>query len=99
MKIIEHEASGKPESMTLGFNPMVVWLNRRIELRIEKGDQLRLIVPVVLQHWNHLKPGDVASVVAFWFAVGERLAAKKKLGNWKAAELIVNAKRRYLFRA
>jgi hypothetical protein len=97
MQIREHEASGKPETMTLGFNPMVIWLNRRIELRIEKGDQLRSVALVVLQYWGQqLKPKDAASLVAFWFAVGERQATKKKLSDWKAAELIVNPKRCYL---
>lgn len=95
MKIIEHEKSSKPEEMTLSFNPMIVWFTRNLEIHIEKGDTLKEVSRIIAKYWEFQKP-EADGIAAYYFAIGERRATKKKPGNWTEAELSKDPKRRYL---
>lgn len=95
MKVVEHEGSTKPEEMTLSYSPMTVWFTRNLEIKIEKGDTVKQVGQVISRYWD-LKEKPAEEIAAFWFAIGERRAAKKKLGDWSATELRVDPKRRYL---
>jgi hypothetical protein len=95
VKVIEHEGSTKPEEMTLSYSPMVVWFTRTLELKVERGDTVKQIGQVIARYWD-LKQGPAEEIAAFWFAIGERRAAKKKLGGWTDAELLATPSRRYL---
>lgn len=95
MKVIEHDKSTKPEEMTLSFDPMIVWFTRNLEIQIEKGDTLKEVSRVIAKYWEFQKP-EADGIAAYYFAIGERRAAKKKLGDWTATELRVDPKRRYL---
>jgi hypothetical protein len=96
MKYIRHEKSIKPETMELGTNPMCIWLDRHTELRIEKGDDLKTIVKMVNKAWK--LGADAKKLVAFWFAIGERVHSKKLGAPWGNAELRTSETRRYLMR-
>lgn len=95
MKVIEHEVTGKPQEMTLSFNPMVVWFDRHIEIKVEKGDTIKQIGQLIARYWGFPQK-QAEGIAAYWFALGERRASKKKPGDWSAAELSQDPKRRYL---
>jgi len=94
MRIYEHKKIEKPQTMTLGFNPFVVFLTKRLEMRIEPGDTIEEVARVVRRHWA-LDIVTARQVVALWFALGERLS----LGNpdvlWQQKELRTNSRRAY----
>ena len=95
MKLVVHEKSSKPESMTLKAEPLVIWLDRSHELRIERGDKLIDVASEVEKHWG-LSRVESRSLVAFWFAIGERQDRKKLGAGWNRAELSVDPSRQYL---
>lgn len=70
MKVINHSKAPKPDSMTLNVNPMVVWLTKTRELRIEPGDVLGELAVVVADTWG-VNRNRARRLVGFWFALGE----------------------------
>lgn len=94
MKLIHHERSPKIAEMTLAANPMRIFVTKTVELRIEKGDRLRDVAEAVAP----LLPKGVkaGSLVALWYAMGERVAKKKLDDGWTPKELYTDPDRRYL---
>lgn len=70
MKTILHETTPKPQVMTLGTNPMTVWMTRKVQLIIEPGDTIKKVAKEIRFYWNadHERAREIA---AFWFSIGE----------------------------
>lgn len=79
-------------------NPLVIWLTRRDELVIEKGDRLLDIARVIKRTLPPLSLAEAGKLAAFYFALGERAAHRTWKSPWTKAELQVVAERRYLTR-
>lgn len=94
MKILHHDKAPKPETMSLSVKPMVIFLSKTAELRIEKGDKLRDVATAIAEYM----PKGVApeALVALWFAMGSRVARKLPDVGWTKSELSTAANRRYL---
>lgn len=90
MKVINHPKAPKPESMTLATNPMVVWLTKTRELRIEKGDRLEEITETVMSTWD-VNINRARRIVGFWFALGEAQSSQE----FSRLNLSHASKRRY----
>jgi hypothetical protein len=94
MKLFTHDKIGKPQTMTLGFKPFVVFLTKKVEMHIEPGDTLEDIARVVRRHWIVDLP-TARQIVALWFALGERLSLGNPDTTWQPKELRVNIRRTY----
>ena len=94
MKLFTHDKIGKPQSMTLGFKPFVVFLTKKVEMHIEPGDALEEVAKVVRRHWIIDIP-TARQVVALWFALGERLSMGNPDVTWRPKELRINSRRTY----
>ena len=97
MKVNVMERSAKPETMTLRAKPMTVWLSRRVQLVIEKGDLLSAVAGEVIKH-TKLDREHAQQLVAYWFALGERAENGCPDLAWTKSELHVSRGRRYLDR-
>ena len=97
MQIIEHTTIVKPNSMTLEVTPLIVWLDKYTELRIEKGDSVKTVAKQIRKFWLDLSYADACQLVTFWFALGQR-AKSGDSGPWSSTELQPDAARRYLKR-
>jgi len=88
MKIINHQATVHATGETYRKYPFSVFLTPRRELRLQRGDRLDKVARVVARSWP-LDEQQARSVAAFWFALGERLAAGgRKLNRpWTPVEL------------
>lgn len=89
--------SGKPETMELCAKPMTIWLSRQVQLVIEKGDRLSEVVAVVVKTMQ-MEPARARQLVAYWFALGERIENGCPDLAWTKSELHVSDGRRYLDR-
>lgn len=98
MKLIEHSMIVKPNSMTLEVVPLIVWLDKYTELRIEKGDSVGKVAKQVQKFWADLSNDDACQLVTFWFALGRR-ARSGRSGPWTTTELRPDRQRRYLKRS
>jgi hypothetical protein len=98
MKVIEHEGRPKMDFVKLTFNPFIIWLNHRRELRLTPGDKLMNVARIVKQEdWaKDLSMKDVKQMVAFWFALGKRLKRNRLDAPWKKSEFRINPERKYL---
>lgn len=94
MKVLDHESLSKDESTPLTARPLRVFVTRGIELQIEKGDSLGSIVKTIAKHVP--KSINAADLVAYWFALGERIVSKKHSPRWSSKELSTKPGRRYL---
>lgn len=94
MKLERYTRTPKPTDMVIGFDPMIIWLDKHQQLVIRRGDQLNAIASVVRKAWR-LEQTDAQELVAFWFALGERRASERT-GPWRPRELSTKASRRYL---
>lgn len=94
MKLVRHERTPKPETMELRSNPMTVWLERSLELRIQSGDTVKKIGMVLEEHWG-LATKEARQLAAFWFALGERRSGATKSGPWRKNELYAEPDRAY----
>jgi len=95
MQLVEHPKHTKPTAMTLGTQPMTVYLSPTLELLIERGDTLRQVAAVISEHWP-IKKQAALKAAAFWFAIGERVARNELGDDWTTAELDASPMRRYL---
>lgn len=97
MKIIKYDKRPKIIQVELKADPFSVWLDTRTEMRIERGDRLDDIAKVVLRQGWGLKKGSARKLVAYWFALGERLELRKmSKSKWNKRELRADPDRRYL---
>lgn len=97
MKIIKHNKRPKIIQVELKADPFTVWLDTRTEMRIERGDRLDDIAKVVLRQGWGLNKGSARKLVAYWFALGERLELRRtSKSKWKKRELRADPDRRYL---
>lgn len=99
MKLITHDRSPKPEKMELPHDPMIVWVDKLTELRIERGDTLRDVVETIRPFYPHLKTQGLMELVAFWFALGERRALHDPSKPWTDREMRTDVKRKYLIKS
>lgn len=95
MKIIRHQSKFKSEECARIFcDPLIIWLTRSVELRIERGDRLRTVAHAIGLELHLLKK-DALRLAAFYFALGER-ARRHRYPAWNNRELRVTPGRRYL---
>lgn len=95
MKVIKHVKCPKPDRQELIAEPMVVYITKLIELRIERGDTLQAVASIVQRYLGLDRP-QTRQLVALWFALGERRARGNPVKSWTPRELRVKGKRRYL---
>lgn len=96
MKVIVHKVRPKQLEVFLEFDPFVVWLQPHEELIIERGDKLRVVASEVERSWK-VDRSTARQLVAFWFALGERLAlGSSNVPDWSKRELRAKPGRRYL---
>lgn len=95
MKLLTEAPSRKTLRTTLKTSPFTIWMTRSTALVIEKGDRLDLIAKELRKHWT-LAHDEARDLAAYYFALGERRALKKKPGPWKKDELDTRPLRRYL---
>lgn len=102
MKKRTHEKRPDIKEVYMTFDPLTIWLTPSIELTIEREDRLGDVAGVVVKHLD-LPKKEARKMVAYWFALGERLAklAPKKqnermFSEWKRKELLDDPDRRYL---
>ena len=94
MKLFKHERIANIEEMRLVANPMRIFVTRGVEIRLERGDKLGKVVAAVKRY---LPPGVEASeLVAFWYAMGERITLRRLDAKWSKNELSTNPNREYL---
>lgn len=101
MKLMTHAKALKIKGpVAYRARPFKIYLSRTVELTLEAGDPLDRVVAEVHKHWPMLKRREVQQVVAYWFALGERMdTGGTAVGRpWRPAELRVNSSRRYLAR-
>lgn len=97
MQIIKHDRRPKITQVELKADPFSVWLDARTEVRIERGDRLGDIAKVVLRQGWGLEKRSARKLVAYWFALGERLElGRMGESKWKKRELRADPDRRYL---
>lgn len=94
MKIIHHDKLMKPETMTLGYDPLVIWLDRKTELRIRYGDRCGQVADAVVHIWK-IDRAQALKLVTYWFAIGMRVHSHLAR-PWETIELKVDRNRRYL---
>lgn len=93
VKLITHTSITKPSEMTLEVSPLIVWLDKYIELRIEYGDTAGGVAEVLEEVWK-LPREEALQLVTYWFAVGMRVK-NHRLGGWRPLELKPRNSRRY----
>lgn len=99
MEVIHHERSPKPEQMELQHDPLRIWLSRKLEIVVTKGDRLGDVAEVV-QAEGWLSKLESRQLVALWFAIGERRGNFRPTNTtWNAEELDASRTRRYLTRS
>jgi hypothetical protein len=95
MKLTKHDKLTNVEEMRLRARPLRIYITRGVELTLEKGDQLGDVVERIARYIPvSVRPVD--KLVAFWFAVGERLETKTHTPQWSKKELSTAPGRRYL---
>lgn len=96
MKLKRHERAAQIQEVRLSYNPLVVWLSPRIELIIERGDEIREVAKVVAREWD-VPLSTARRMAAYWFALGER-AETGEMGEpeWRRDEIQAHPRRRYL---
>lgn len=80
--------------MTL-HDPLIIIPKRGATLTIRRSDRLQRVATELMRSLP-ITRAQANEAVAFYFALGARLAAKKLGGRWKPSELSVNPTRRYL---
>lgn len=101
MRVVTHPTrpSFKPTTMELQSSPMIVWLDKTLHLEIDQGDTLDEVAGVVREHWG-LGRRESRALVAYWFAIGERVYRQRTQGSpdkdWSPSELSADPDRRYL---
>ena len=97
MQIIKHDRRPKIIQVELKADLFSVWLDPQTEMRIERGDRLGDIAKVVLRQGWGLKKRSARKLVAYWFALGERLELRRmSKSKWGKRELRADPDRRYL---
>lgn len=99
MEIINHDGRPDIKEVLLETDPLVIFLDSRRELRIERGDSLEEIAREVYDQnaegWG-LSWGETQRLVAYWFSLGERLRDTRWVEGWDEEELEIRDDRRYL---
>lgn len=94
MRIIRHDNLMKPEQMTLNVSPLIIWLDRKTELRIGYGDRCGHVARFVAKEWR-LDDVEAIRLVTYWFAIGMRV--QHSFGaTWDKVEIRPDRNRRYL---
>lgn len=97
MKLIKHDKPPKLRVRKLTHAPLIIWLGRYHELRIEPGDTLRAVAGVIRQFWPHEPAEELA---ALFFALGERARLRARRQpvppGWTLKERATSAGRTYL---
>lgn len=97
MKIIEYTRDRpKIQEVFIKYDPLIVWLDKYVELRIDKGDRLSEVVKAVRPYYPQLSKDQVVQLVAYWFAMGERARDGRLRDDWQEKEYRKRGGRRYL---
>lgn len=81
MKLVTHPSITRQASTPRGADPLVIWLDRLVELRIPRGTRLEQVAAVIRKRFR-LAPAEARKVAAFWFTIGERHLAKQHRQPW-----------------
>jgi hypothetical protein len=96
VKVIKHDRIVRPGTLTLGFNPLIVWLSKTVELRIERSDRLGAVAEALAAWWP-VSAREARRIVGYWFTLGERRATGDPGTGWSAREMAdPSPERRYL---
>jgi hypothetical protein len=95
MKLIRHTKPPRYDEVKLKNNPLVIFIARDVELRIEKGDTLTTIGTVISRE-AHLPAAKAIALAGYYFSLGERYDAVRQTQPWKTRDKQRGADRRYL---
>lgn len=93
MKLVEHVKRPEILEVAVDVRPLTWWLTPELQLIVEEGDRLGDVAKLVRRSLG-LPRADARQLVAYWFALGERVASGRT-GPWEPAELRTKLGRRY----
>ena len=96
MKITRFEQRPQIKQFEMSIDPLYIWVGPKDRISIEKGDSLLEVASAVRKFWP-LTMKQIATLVAYWFAMAVRIRDGCEAEPWNEEELMVTPHRQYLF--